>query len=155
MLKVGQQRANERFSSSTLDAMQFVQADAEALEFPSDSFHIYTIAFGLRNVTDVDKALSEAHRVLKPGGRFMCLEFSQVHAPVLSTLYDMYSFQVIPLMGQVVGRDRKAYQYLVESIRMFPSQVELEDRMKAAGFSMVTHTNLTAGVVAVHSGFKF
>ncbi|CAM9658645.1 unnamed protein product [Ascophyllum nodosum] len=154
MLEVGKQRAEDRFSSETLDSMQFVQADAEALPFPDDTFHLYTIAFGLRNVTDMDKALREAHRVLRPGGRFMCLEFSRVPIAPLRQAYDWYSFNVIPTIGQAVARDRDAYQYLVESIRMFPRQEELEDRMSTAGFKMVTHTNFTSGVVAVHSGFN-
>eukprot|EP00904_Undaria_pinnatifida_P013055 jgi/Undpi1/8880/HiC_scaffold_25.g11342.m1 len=154
MLEVGKQRAAERFPTETLDSMRFVQADAEALPFEDDSFHLYTIAFGLRNVTNIDKALREAHRVLKPGGRFMCLEFSHVPIELLQKAYDWYSFNVIPTIGQVVAKDKDAYQYLVESIRMFPVQHELEERMKSAGFGMVAHTNLTAGVVAVHSGFK-
>eukprot|EP00752_Nemacystus_decipiens_P005583 g5052.t1 len=154
MLEVGEQRAGARFSRETLDMMQFVQADAEALPFEDNSFHLYTIAFGLRNVTDVDKALREAHRVLKPGGRFMCLEFSRVPIEPLQQAYDWYSFNVIPTIGEVVAKDRDAYQYLVESIRMFPGQEELEERMSSAGFKVVSHTNLTAGVVAIHSGFK-
>ncbi|CAM9138227.1 unnamed protein product [Ectocarpus fasciculatus] len=154
MLEVGEQRAADRFSPEILANMQFVQADAEALPFADNSFHLYTIAFGLRNVTDVDKALREAHRVLKPGGRFMCLEFSRVPIEPLQKAYDWYSFNVIPTIGQVVAKDRDAYQYLVESIRMFPGQEELEERMSSAGFKVVSHSNLTAGVVAVHSGFK-
>eukprot|EP00903_Cladosiphon_okamuranus_P012708 g11882.t1 len=154
MLEVGEQRAADRFSRETLDGMQFVQADAEALPFDDNSFHLYTIAFGLRNVTDVDKALREAHRVLKPGGRFMCLEFSRVPIEPLQKAYDWYSFNVIPTIGELVAKDRDAYQYLVESIRMFPGQEELEERLSSAGFKVVSHTNLTAGVVAVHSGFK-
>lgn len=154
MLQVGRQRAADRFSSATLDAMRFVQADAEALPFEDNTFHLYTIAFGLRNVTNTDKALREALRVLKPGGRFMCLEFSRVPIQSLQKAYDWYSFNVIPAIGEVVARDRDAYQYLVESIRMFPGQEELEGRMSTAGFQVVSHKNLTAGVVAVHSGFK-
>ncbi|CAM9344553.1 unnamed protein product [Ectocarpus sp. 12 AP-2014] len=154
MLEVGEQRAADRFSPEILTNMQFVQADAEALPFEDNSFHLYTIAFGLRNVTEIDKALREAHRVLKPGGRFMCLEFSRVPIEPLQKAYDWYSFNVIPTIGQVVAKDRDAYQYLVESIRMFPGQEELEERMSSAGFKVVSHCNLTAGVVAVHSGFK-
>ncbi|CAN0098710.1 unnamed protein product [Pylaiella littoralis] len=154
MLKVGEHRAGARFPRETLDNMQFVQADAEALPFQDDSFHLYTIAFGLRNVTDVDKALREAYRVLKPGGRFMCLEFSRVPIEPLQKAYDWYSFNVIPAIGEAVAKDRDAYRYLVESIRMFPGQEELAERMSLAGFKVVCHTNLTAGVVAVHSGFK-
>ena len=134
--------------------IKFVQGDAEKLPFESDSFDIYTIAFGLRNVTNTDKALAEAHRVLKRGGRFMCLEFSRVTVPVLQQVYDQYSFSVIPLLGELIAQDRASYQYLVESIRQFHSQEDLAALMKQAGFSAVNFTNLNFGIVAIHSGVK-
>ena len=157
MLRVGEQRARDRFGSDILEgtnALSFVEGNAQNLEFPDNSFDIYTIAFGLRNVTDVDKALREACRVLKPGGRFMCLEFSQVPDPILRQLYDTYSFNVIPGMGELVTNDRASYQYLVESIRKFSDQEELVNRMQGAGFEMSKYTNLTGGIVALHEGWK-
>eukprot|EP00567_Pseudictyota_dubia_P014250 CAMPEP_0197439866 /NCGR_PEP_ID=MMETSP1175-20131217/6516_1 /TAXON_ID=1003142 /ORGANISM="Triceratium dubium, Strain CCMP147" /LENGTH=352 /DNA_ID=CAMNT_0042969863 /DNA_START=53 /DNA_END=1111 /DNA_ORIENTATION=- len=163
MLKVGEQRARGRYGDGTLlvgndkdstQALQFVQGNAQCLPFADDSFDIYTIAFGLRNVTDVDMALRDAVRVLKPGGRFLCLEFSKLPNPLLSALYDSYSFNVIPTIGEIVTHDRGSYQYLVESIRKFCDQGELKKRMETAGFANVTYTNMTGGVVAVHSGWK-
>jgi len=152
MLRVGEQRARDRFGQ--VPALKFVEGNAQDLEFEDNSFDLYTIAFGLRNVTDVDKALSEAHRVLKPGGRFMCLEFSQVECDSFRQLYDLYSFNVIPMMGQVVANDRHSYQYLVESIRQFSNQEELEQRMRTSGMEEVMHTSLTGGIVALHEGWK-
>lgn len=134
--------------------VQFVQGDAEKLPFEDNTFDAYTIAFGLRNVTHIDAALAEAHRVLRPGGRFMCLEFSRVENPILGPLYDFYSFNVIPEMGEVVARNRQAYQYLVESIRKFPPQQHLKSMMLRQGFRNVEFENLTMGVVAIHSGYK-
>lgn len=128
--------------------------DAEELPFDDDRFDVYTIAFGIRNVTHIDRALQEAHRVLKPGGRFLCLEFSQVNDPLISRLYDLYSFQVIPVIGEVIAGDWKSYQYLVESIRKFPNQEEFKDMIEDAGFQKVTYESLTSGIVAIHSGFK-
>ena len=157
MLRVGERRARERFGSAILDeskALQFVQGNAQDLHFEDNTFDLYTIAFGLRNVTDVDRALSEARRVLKPGGRFMCLEFSQVPNEVLRQIYDTYSFQIIPWMGGVVANDRASYQYLVESIRKFSNQEELVQRMTSAGFTNARYTNLTGGIVALHEGWK-
>jgi ubiquinone/menaquinone biosynthesis methyltransferase len=158
MLRVGENRARERYGSQLLDetkALSFVEGNAETLvDFEDNSFDLYTIAFGLRNVTNVDQALSEACRVLKPGGRFMCLEFSQVPNTVLRKIYDTYSFNVIPAMGEMVANDRASYQYLVESIRQFSNQEELVQRMKTAGFQGVKYTNLTGGVVALHEGWK-
>lgn len=155
MLRVGEERAKDRgyFAVPNVD-VEFVVADAEQLPFEDQSFDAYTIAFGLRNVTNIDLALREAHRVLKPGGRFMCLEFSKVENPLLATVYDAYSFNIIPTMGELVSSDRASYQYLVESIRRFPSQSDLVDKMKDAGFRCASYTNMTGGVVAVHSGFK-
>ena len=115
---------------------------------------MYTIAFGIRNCTRVDKVLSEAYRVLKPGGRFQCMEFSHMSSDVLQTLYDKYSFSVIPYLGELVADDRESYQYLVESIRKFPKQQEFARMIRKAGFEFVHFTNYTGGVVAVHSGFK-
>eukprot|EP00977_Amphora_coffeiformis_P010149 scaffold2363_cov159-Amphora_coffeaeformis.AAC.11 len=158
MLRVGERRARERFGSAILDESQglkFVQGNAQDLhDFEDNTFDLYTIAFGLRNVTDVDRALSEARRVLKPGGRFMCLEFSQVPNEVFRQIYDTYSFQIIPWMGEVVANDRASYQYLVESIRKFSNQDELVQRMTSAGFTNARYTNLTGGIVALHEGWK-
>jgi 4-hydroxybenzoate polyprenyl transferase len=159
MLRVGEQRARTRFGSGLLDksqALRFVPGNAQDLQGVADdnSFDLYTIAFGLRNVTDVDAALVEANRVLKPGGRFMCLEFSQVPNASLRQLYDLYSFQMIPWLGEMVANDRASYQYLVESIRRFSDQEELLQRMKAAGLTQCRYTNLTGGVVALHEGWK-
>ncbi|XP_030647749.1 2-methoxy-6-polyprenyl-1,4-benzoquinol methylase, mitochondrial [Chanos chanos] len=151
MLKVGKERAESQGYSAGLS---WVVGDAEELPFDDDQFDIYTIAFGIRNVTHIEQALQEALRVLKPGGRFMCLEFSKVSNPLLSKLYDAYSFQVIPVLGEVIAGDWKSYQYLVESIRRFPDQETFKNMIEDAGFFRVQYFNLTGGVVAVHSGFK-
>ncbi|XP_069817361.1 2-methoxy-6-polyprenyl-1,4-benzoquinol methylase, mitochondrial [Dendropsophus ebraccatus] len=151
MLKVGKEKS---LRLGYCEGLSWVAGDAEELPFADEKFDIYTIAFGIRNVTHVDKALEEAYRVLKPGGRFLCLEFSQVTNPVLARLYDLYSFQVIPVLGEVIAGDWKSYQYLVESIRRFPPQEEFKEMIEDAGFFKVTYNNLTSGVVAVHSGFK-
>ncbi|XP_061759958.1 2-methoxy-6-polyprenyl-1,4-benzoquinol methylase, mitochondrial isoform X2 [Nerophis ophidion] len=148
MLKVGKEKADYMGVSAGLS---WVVGDAEELPFDDNQFDIYTVAFGIRNVTHIEK---EALRVLKPGGRFMCLEFSKVTNPVLAKLYDAYSFQVIPVLGEVIAGDWKSYQYLVESIRKFPAQNEFKEMMEDAGFFCVQYHNLTAGVVALHSGFK-
>ncbi|XP_074062117.1 2-methoxy-6-polyprenyl-1,4-benzoquinol methylase, mitochondrial [Macrotis lagotis] len=151
MLKVGKQKARTLGHNKGL---AWVVGDAEELPFDDDKFDVYTIAFGIRNVTHIDQALQEAHRVLKPGGRFLCLEFSQVNNPIISRLYDLYSFQVIPVMGEVIAGDWKSYQYLVESIRRFPPQEEFKEMIEDAGFQKVTYESLTSGIVAIHSGFK-
>nr|XP_012611983.1 2-methoxy-6-polyprenyl-1,4-benzoquinol methylase, mitochondrial isoform X2 [Microcebus murinus] len=151
MLKVGMQKA---FAQGHKAGLSWVLGDAEELPFNDDKFDIYTIAFGIRNVTHIDQALQEAHRVLKPGGRFLCLEFSQVNNPLISRLYDLYSFQVIPVLGEVIAGDWKSYQYLIESIRRFPSQEEFKEMIEDAGFHKVTYESLTSGIVAIHSGFK-
>ncbi|XP_061528603.1 2-methoxy-6-polyprenyl-1,4-benzoquinol methylase, mitochondrial isoform X4 [Phycodurus eques] len=151
MLKVGKEKARHTGVSA---GVSWVVGDGEELPFDDQQFDIYTIAFGIRNVTHVELALQEALRVLKPGGRFMCLEFSKVTNPVLARLYDAYSFQVIPVLGEVIAGDWKSYQYLVESIRKFPAQEEFKEMMEDAGFSCVHYHNLTGGVVSLHSGFK-
>ncbi|XP_075424525.1 2-methoxy-6-polyprenyl-1,4-benzoquinol methylase, mitochondrial isoform X2 [Ascaphus truei] len=151
MLKVGKQKALKLGHS---EGLSWVVGDAEELPFASDKFDVYTIAFGIRNVTHIEQALQEAYRVLKVGGRFLCLEFSQVNNPLLARLYDLYSFQVIPVLGEIIAGDWKSYQYLVESIRCFPPQEEFKAMIEEAGFCQVKYHNLTSGVVAVHSGFK-
>lgn len=135
-------------------AMEFVEGNAERLPFEDASFDAYTIAFGLRNVTHTDAAIREALRVLRPGGRFMCMEFSPVETPGLKDVYDAYSFGVIPALGEFVANDRASYQYLVESIRNFHAPEELAELMEREGFSLVTHTPYTGGIVQVHSGFR-
>ena len=170
MLRVGEMRARKKYgeallhdnnnnasslsSSYSSSALRFVEGNAQHLPFESNSFNLYTIAFGLRNVTDVDAALRDAYRVLKPGGRYLCLEFSHVPNVPLSKLYDVYSFNVIPQLGEWVAQDRHSYQYLVESIRKFCTQEELMRRMENAGFEGVKYTNMTGGIVAIHEGWK-
>ncbi|XP_051981915.1 2-methoxy-6-polyprenyl-1,4-benzoquinol methylase, mitochondrial-like [Xyrauchen texanus] len=151
MLKVGKQKA-EKAGIGT--GLSWVMGDAEELPFDDDQFDIYTIAFGIRNVTHIEQALQEAFRVLKPGGRFLCLEFSKVSNPLLERLYDTYSFQMIPVLGEVIAGDWKSYQYLVESIRKFPDQETFKEMIEGAGFFCVQYFNLTGGIVAIHSGFK-
>ncbi|XP_062874352.1 2-methoxy-6-polyprenyl-1,4-benzoquinol methylase, mitochondrial [Trichomycterus rosablanca] len=151
MLKVGKERAEK---AGITTGLSWVVGNAEELPFNDDQFDVYTIAFGIRNVTHIEQALQEAFRVLKPGGRFMCLEFSKVSNPLLSRLYDAYSFQMIPVLGEVIAGDWKSYQYLVESIRRFPDQETFKEMMEDAGFSRAQYTNLTGGIVALHSGFK-
>ncbi|XP_022187199.1 2-methoxy-6-polyprenyl-1,4-benzoquinol methylase, mitochondrial [Nilaparvata lugens] len=153
MLDVGKRRA-EKLGFTTGEDINWLHADAENLPIDDDTYSAYTIAFGIRNVTHIDKVLDEAYRVLKPGGRFMCLEFSHVNNEALQWMYDQYSFQMIPVMGQVIAGEWKAYQYLVESIRKFPSQENFKEMIQAAGFSQVTYENMTFGVVAIHSAFK-
>jgi demethylmenaquinone methyltransferase/2-methoxy-6-polyprenyl-1,4-benzoquinol methylase len=151
MLTVGAERAAQR----GLDhAVTFEQGNAEELPYAGKSFDCVTIAFGIRNVPRIARALAEAHRVLKIGGRFLCLEFSAVDVPGLDTLYELYSFKVIPRIGQAVTGDREAYQYLVESIRKFPRPQAFARMIEAAGFRRVTFRLMTGGVVALHSGWK-
>jgi len=157
MLRVGLSRAKERFGMAVTEssqALKFVEGNAQDLKFPDNSFDVYTIAFGLRNVTDVDLALREAHRVLKPGGRYLCLEFSKLPSPIFQRVYDMYSFNIIPVLGELVANDRASYQYLVESIRKFSDQEELKQRMELAGMEQVSYENLSGGIVAIHQGWK-
>lgn len=134
--------------------LHWLEADAERMPCRDASVDAYTIAFGIRNVTDIPAALREAHRVLRRGGRFLCLEFSQVTIPGLRDLYESYSFHVIPQIGRFVANDQESYQYLVESIRQFPHQEEFAEMVEDAGFAAVSFENLTAGVAAIHSGFK-
>jgi len=152
MLEVGRDRARERGIEGKLD---FVQANAESLPFPAAHFDAYTIAFGIRNVPRIQVALEEAYRVLKPGGRFLCLEFSQVNVPGLDKIYEAYSFTVIPTVGKVVAGDAEPYRYLVESIRKFPAAEDFERMIRAAGFRRTGFERLTGGVVAIHSGWKY
>jgi demethylmenaquinone methyltransferase/2-methoxy-6-polyprenyl-1,4-benzoquinol methylase len=149
MIEVGRDRALDKGMLS----LDWAVGNAQALPFPGASFDAYTIAFGLRNVTEIDTALAEAYRVLKRGGRFFCLEFSKVPAP-LAPAYDLYSRHVIPFLGEKIAQDRGSYEYLVESIRRFPSQTELASRIAAAGFGLVKVENLSAGIAAIHSGYK-
>ncbi|CAI0423149.1 unnamed protein product [Linum tenue] len=151
MLNVGKKRAVERGETKSLI---WAEGDAEALDFPDNSMDGYTIAFGIRNVTHIEKALVEAHRVLKRGGRFLCLELSHVDVPLLKQVYDYYSFSIIPAVGELVAGDRESYQYLVESIRRFPPQDKFALMIADAGFQKVEYENLVAGVVAIHSGLK-
>ncbi|KAH8319217.1 hypothetical protein KR074_002413 [Drosophila pseudoananassae] len=157
MLDVGEERArrlgltSDRLPNSSV---AWKCADAEKLPFQDETFNAYTIAFGIRNCTHVDKVLTEAYRVLQPGGRFMCLEFSHLTNETMQWLYDQYSFQVIPPMGQLLAGQWQAYQYLVESIRRFPKQEQFKQMIQRAGFEHVCYENLTFGVVSIHSGFK-
>lgn len=151
MLAVGRDRA---IDCGLVKGLSWVCGDAEQLPLPDRSVTAYTIAFGLRNVTHIDRALAEARRVLKPGGHFLCLEFSRVVVPLFAELYDQYSFRVLPAMGAVVAGDRESYLYLAESIRRFPPQAELADRMTAAGLAQVRYRNLSGGIAALHSGWR-
>ena len=135
--------------------IDYVQMNAEMLPFPDNSFDVITIAFGLRNVTDKDKALRSMYRILKPGGRLLVLEFSKPEHEILSKAYDFYSFNLLPTMGKVVANDSESYQYLAESIRMHPDQETLKAMMEEAGFEQTTYQNLTGGIVALHRGFKY
>ncbi|ETX13871.1 ubiquinone/menaquinone biosynthesis methyltransferase [Roseivivax halodurans JCM 10272] len=151
MLLAGRDRAEAEAMSGMLD---WVVGDAMALPFPDNSFDVYTISFGIRNVTRPEDALAEAYRVLKPGGRLMVLEFSQVPVPALAWAYDRYSFNLIPAMGQVLAGDRDSYQYLVESIRRFPDQETFLGMIETAGFEQAKYRNLSMGIACLHSGWK-
>ena len=151
MLIEGQKRAEAENMAARLD---WVVGDAMALPFESNSFDVYTISFGIRNVTRIPDALKEAYRVLKPGGRLMVLEFNQIPNEMLQKAYDAYSFNVIPVIGQIVAKDRDSYQYLVESIRKFPDQEIFASMIREAGFKQVKYRNLSLGIAALHSGWK-
>ncbi|SEC62411.1 bifunctional demethylmenaquinone methyltransferase/2-methoxy-6-polyprenyl-1,4-benzoquinol methylase UbiE [Rhodobacter sp. 24-YEA-8] len=151
MLIAGRTRAE---AASMADQLDWVVGDAMALPFATNSFDTYTISFGIRNVTRVQDALSEAYRVLRPGGRLMVLEFSQIPNDLMQKVYDLYSFNIIPPMGQMVTGDRESYQYLVESIRKFPEQEVFADMIRKAGFDLVKYRNLSLGIAALHSGWK-
>lgn len=155
MLEVGRYRAfNKGIVPDRDNGLEFICANAENLPFCDNTVDVFTIAFGLRNVTHVDNALTEARRVLKPGGRFFCLEFSRMDHAILDRVYDFYSFKVIPQMGGIVAKDKPSYRYLVESIRRFPDQEHLADRIRTAGFENVKFENLIFGVAAIHQGLK-
>lgn len=151
MLRVGRDRLTDQ---GIVGNMAFVQANAERLPFPDNSFDCITISFGLRNVTDKDAALRSMCRVLKPGGRLLVLEFSKTNHPLLTRAYDAYSFSLLPMMGKLVAGDSESYQYLAESIRMHPDQETLEGMMKSAGFVNTAYHNMTGGIVALHKGVK-
>jgi demethylmenaquinone methyltransferase/2-methoxy-6-polyprenyl-1,4-benzoquinol methylase len=151
MLLEGKKRSVDR---NMLQNIEWVCGDAEKLPMPKGSFDYYTIAFGIRNVTNIENALLEAYRVLKPGGRFMCLEFSQVDNPLLGKIYDVFSFRLIPKIGKFLAGDEASYRYLVESIRKFPSREGFAGMIRDAGFLNVTYKELSGGIVAIHSGWK-
>lgn len=151
MLVEGRKRGE---AAKLAERLAWVTGDAMRLPFADDSFERYTISFGIRNVTRIDDALAEAYRVLRPGGRLMVLEFSQIPVPMMQWAYDRYSFNVIPTMGQAVTGDRDSYQYLVESIRRFPHQEAFGDMIRNAGFGRVQWRNLSMGIAALHSGWK-
>jgi demethylmenaquinone methyltransferase / 2-methoxy-6-polyprenyl-1,4-benzoquinol methylase len=152
MLNVGRDKLRDHGLVQNID---YVQANAEYLPFDDNTFDIITIAFGLRNVTDKDKALASMYRVLKPGGRLLVLEFSKPEHELLNKAYDFYSFNILPKMGDLVAKDGASYQYLAESIRMHPDQQTLKQMMDDAGFEQTSYHNLTGGIVALHKGFKF
>ena len=151
MLEVGRGRAMDR---GFLDQLTFLVADAEALPVPSASMDVVSMAFGLRNCTNKEAVLSEARRVLKPGGRFLCLEFSRLEIAALIPLYDAWSFKVLPRLGRLFANDAESYQYLAESIRMFPDQERLAGMMRDVGFARVSVRNLSGGIAAIHAGWK-
>jgi demethylmenaquinone methyltransferase/2-methoxy-6-polyprenyl-1,4-benzoquinol methylase len=151
MLAEGRKRAEAEKLAGKLD---WVVGDAMALPFAENTFDVYTISFGIRNVTRIEEALAEAFRVLKPGGRLMVLEFSQLPNPAMQKAYDLYSFNIIPQMGKLIAQDRDSYQYLVESIRKFPNQDKFATLIRSAGFDNVKFRNLSMGIAALHSGWK-
>ncbi|RFP05010.1 bifunctional demethylmenaquinone methyltransferase/2-methoxy-6-polyprenyl-1,4-benzoquinol methylase, partial [Novacetimonas hansenii] len=151
MLAVGRDRA---LSRGLVSGLNFVAVDAEAIPIADCSVDRVSIAFGLRNCTDKLQVLREARRVLRPGGRFLCLEFSRVQVAALAPIYDAWSFQVLPRMGAAIAGDRESYQYLAESIRMFPDQETLADMMREAGMERVSYQNLSGGIAAIHSGWR-
>jgi len=151
MLVEGRKRAEaERLS----DRLEWLVGDAMALPFADDSFDVYTVSFGIRNMTDPQQVLNEAYRVLRPGGRLMVLEFSQIPNAMMQKIYDIYSFNIIPRLGQAIARDRDSYQYLVESIRRFPDQETFLRMVRKAGFGNAAYRNLSMGIACLHSGWK-
>lgn len=152
MLKVGRTKLRDK---GIVGNVNYVQANAEALPFPDNHFDIITIAFGLRNVTDKDAALRSMNRVLKPGGKLLVLEFSKPQHDIMRKIYDLYSFKVLPKMGELITNDADSYEYLAESIRMHPDQETLKQMMVGSGFEQVDYTNMTDGIVALHRGYKF
>ncbi|HEY1794880.1 MAG TPA: bifunctional demethylmenaquinone methyltransferase/2-methoxy-6-polyprenyl-1,4-benzoquinol methylase UbiE [Stellaceae bacterium] len=151
MIEVGRTRA---LDDGILSGLEFLCGDAERLPFADRSFDLYTIAFGIRNVTRLEHALAEARRVLRPGGRFLCLEFTPAVTPLLKPFYDMYSFRILPLLGQIVAGDSEAYTYLAESIRRFPPPDALVRMIEATGFGQVRFRSLTGGIAALHSAWR-
>jgi demethylmenaquinone methyltransferase/2-methoxy-6-polyprenyl-1,4-benzoquinol methylase len=151
MLIEGRKRAE---TDQILDRLDWIVGDAMFLPFADNSFDVYTISFGIRNVTQPQEALNEAFRVLRPGGRLMVLEFSQIPVPLAQKAYDLYSFNVIPTMGKLIANDRSSYQYLVESIRKFPDQETFLSMVQQAGFKNTSYRNLSLGIAALHSGWK-
>jgi demethylmenaquinone methyltransferase/2-methoxy-6-polyprenyl-1,4-benzoquinol methylase len=151
MLKVGRSRAIDQ---GIVKGIKWIGGNAERLPYKNSSFDAYTTAFCMRNVTHLDQALKEAYRILKPGGRFLCLEFSHLIIPSLSKFYDNYSFKLLPLMGQIFANDRASYQYLAESIRRFPKQEEFVTLINGSGLEKTTYQNLSCGIVAIHSAWK-
>lgn len=151
MLEEGKARAAQKGLGQNVE---FVEADAEKLPFPDADFDACTIAFGIRNVPHISAALAEAYRVLKPGGRFLCLEFSEVEMPFLDKIYDLWSFHALPRLGQIIAGDAESYRYLAESIRKFPKQADFAAMMRQAGFAHVEYRNFTGGIAALHSGWK-
>jgi demethylmenaquinone methyltransferase/2-methoxy-6-polyprenyl-1,4-benzoquinol methylase len=148
MIEAGRERGEGE------ERLTFVRGNAEALPFESRTIDAYSIAFGMRNLTNIENALAEAYRVLRPGGRFACLEFSAVDVPILDALYDAYSFKAIPALGAIVAGDAPSYRYLVESIRRFPDQKSFACLIEGAGFERVRYRNLTGGIAAIHSGWR-
>ncbi|KAF8774523.1 ubiquinone/menaquinone biosynthesis C-methyltransferase UbiE-like [Argiope bruennichi] len=151
MLSICKNRAEE---AGLCNSLTYIQGNAEKLPFPDNTFDAYTIAFGIRNVVHIEEALIEALRVLRPGGRFLCLEFSEVRNPTFNRIYYWYSHEVIPVLGELVAGDWKSYQYLIESIQKFPNQEDFSQMIKEAGFCAVTYENLFNGIAAIHSAYK-
>lgn len=149
-----QEAKNKAINNNILSGIDYVQADAESLPFADASFDYYIIAFGIRNIPNINKALSEALRVLKSGGKFICLEFAKVSSTYLKPLYDLYSFKIIPKLGKLVANDENAYRYLVESIALFPDPETFKILIGEAGFIKVNYHNLTSGIVAIHTAYK-